>query len=173
MTATKPRRTLVAYSSKNGSTAEIARWIGEELREQHIDAEVAPISDVSSVAAYDAVVLGAGLYAGRWPGEAVRFVRRHRQALTEQDVWLFSSGPLDGSATERAIPAAPAVARIAAKLDAHGHVTFGGRLTDGARGFIARRLRKQRKGGDFRDREQVCAWGRSIAAELTVVSNHH
>ncbi|MCZ4122769.1 flavodoxin domain-containing protein [Streptomyces sp. H39-S7] len=172
MTPTKPQRTLVAYSSKNGSTAEIARWIGEALREQHIDAEVAPVSDVPSVAAYDAVILGAGLYAGRWPGEAVRFVRRHRQALIEQEVWLFSSGPLDGSATERAIPAVPAVARIAAKLGARGHVTIGGQLTDGARGFIARGLRKQGKGGDFRDREQIRAWARDIASELTAVGNH-
>lgn len=172
MTPTKSLRTLVAYSSKHGSTAEIARWIGETLHEQHIDVEVAPIWDVASVAAYDAVVLGAGLNAGRWPGEAIRFVRRHRQALTEQEVWLFSSGPLDGSATERTIPAVPSVTRIAAKLEAHGHITFGGRLTDGTRGFIARRLRKQGKVGDFRDREQIRAWARDIASELIVVINH-
>ncbi|MCM2425129.1 flavodoxin domain-containing protein [Streptomyces sp. RKAG337] len=169
MTPTKSQRTLVAYSSKNGSTAEIARLIGETLHEQHIDVEVAPVSDVPSIAAYDTVILGAGLYAGHWPGEAIRFVRHHRQALTEQEVWLFSSGPLDGSATERTIPAVPSVARIAAKLDAHGHVTFGGRLTDGTRGFIARRLRKQGKVGDFRDREQIRAWARDIASELTTV----
>lgn len=173
MTAMKPSRTLVAYSSKNGSTAEIARWIGEVLREQHIDVEVAPVSDVPSVAGYVAVILGAGLYAGRWPGEAVRFVRHHRQALTEQDVWLFSSGPLNASATEHSIPAVPGVARIATRLNARGHTTFGGRLTEGARGFIARQLLKQGKGGDFRDHEQVHAWARDTASELTSAGDHH
>ncbi|MEU3459339.1 flavodoxin domain-containing protein [Streptomyces sp. NPDC006733] len=169
MNATHAPHTLVAYSSKNGSTAEIARWICEVLREEHLDAEVAPVSDVPSLAPYDAVVLGAGLYAGRWPAEATRFARRHRQALSEQDVWLFSSGPLDSSAAERSIAAVPGVARIATRVNARGHITFGGRLAEGARGLIARQLLKNGKGGDFRDRERVRAWAHEIAAALAGV----
>jgi menaquinone-dependent protoporphyrinogen oxidase len=59
------------------------------------------------------------------------------------------------------------VARIVARLDARDHVTFGGRLSERARGFIARQILQQGKGGDFRDREQIRAWAHDIAAELT------
>ncbi|TQE36357.1 flavodoxin, partial [Streptomyces ipomoeae] len=57
-----------------------------------------------SVASYDAVVAGGGLYAGRWQKHARRFLRRHRRDLAECPLWLFSSGPLDASASERDIP---------------------------------------------------------------------
>jgi menaquinone-dependent protoporphyrinogen oxidase len=46
-------------------------------------------------------------------------------------------------------------------------MTFGGRLAEGAQGFIARQILKQGKGGDFRDREQIRTWARGIATELT------
>ncbi|TJZ99570.1 flavodoxin domain-containing protein [Actinacidiphila oryziradicis] len=162
------QRVLVAYGTKNGSTAEIAEWIGEELREQHIEVDVRPAADVHGLGLgpYDAVVLGAGLYAGRWQRDAVRFARRHRQALTRCPVWLFSSGPLDPSATERDLPAAPSVARIVTRLDARGHATFGGRLAEGAQGFVARQILKQGKGDDFRDCEQIRTWAHGIAARL-------
>ncbi|SEE08185.1 hypothetical protein SAMN05216489_05442 [Streptomyces sp. 3213] len=37
-------------------------------------------------------------------GDAVRFARRHRAALLDRAVRLFSSGPLDASADKRDIP---------------------------------------------------------------------
>ncbi|WP_127361104.1 flavodoxin domain-containing protein [Actinacidiphila soli] len=166
------QRVLIAYGTKNGSTAEIAEWIAEELREQGIDTDVRSAAAVRDIAPYDAVVLGAGLYAGGWQCDAARFARQHRQALTQRPVWLFSSGPLDASATEREIPPARGVARIIARLDARDHVTFGGRLTEGAEGFIARQILQQGKGGDFRDREQVRTWAHDIAAELTPAAEH-
>jgi len=140
------QRVLIAYGSKNGSTAEIAQWIGDVLREQHIDADTRPAADVRDITPYDAVVLGAGLYAGRWQRDA---------------------------ATERDIPAPPAVARIAIRSDARGHITFGGRLAEDAQGFVARQLIKHGKGGDFRDRDQVRAWARGLAAELARAPEYH
>jgi menaquinone-dependent protoporphyrinogen oxidase len=163
---TTTQRVLVAYGTKNGSTAEIAEWIADELRGQLIEADVLPAADIHDIGPYDAVVLGAGLYVGRWQRDAVRFARRHRKALTRRPVWLFSSGPLDPSATERDLPAAPAVARIATRLGPRGHATFGGRLAEGAQGLIARQILKQGEGGDFRDREQIRTWAHGVAAGL-------
>lgn len=161
-----PQRVLVAYGTKNGSTAEIADWIGDALRESGLDAESRSAADVQDLGGYDAVVLGGGLYAGRWQRDAVRFARRHRKALAMRQVWLFSSGPLDSSANERDIPPAPGVARVARGLDARAHVTFGGRLEQGAKGWIARQILKPGKGGDYRDPERIRAWARGIADQL-------
>lgn len=167
------KRVLVAYGSKNGSTAEIAGWVRDVLREERLDARVAPAGEVREVASYDAVVIGGGLYAGRWQRDASRLARRERDTLARRPVWLFSSGPLDATATERDIPPVPGVRRIADAVHARGHTTFGGRLVEGARGFVARQIVKHGKGGDFRDRQQVREWAHAIATELTGVPQHH
>ncbi|MBZ4019647.1 flavodoxin domain-containing protein [Streptomyces purpurogeneiscleroticus] len=157
---------LVAYGTKNGSTAEIADVIADTLRAAGPRCEVRPAADVRDVTEYDAVVLGGALYAGRWHRDAVRFARRHRKALAGRPVWLFSSGPLDPSAGERDIPPVRGAARAAAHLDAREHITFGGCLKEGARGFLARMILKQGKGGDFRDMDRIRAWARGTAKEI-------
>jgi menaquinone-dependent protoporphyrinogen oxidase len=162
------RHVLVAYGSKNGSTAEIAGWIGEALRTGGLDAQVRPADEVQDLAGQDAVILGGALYADRWQRDAARFARRHRKDLATRPVWLFSSGPLDSSANEQDIPPVRGVQRIATQVGARGHVTFGGCLREGAKGWTARRILASGRGGDFRDPERVRVWARGIAAELTV-----
>lgn len=44
--------------------------------------------------AYDAFVVGSAAYMVHWMKEGTAFVKRHRKALAEKPVWLFSSGPL-------------------------------------------------------------------------------
>ncbi|CAM5447607.1 hypothetical protein SAFG77S_00941 [Streptomyces afghaniensis] len=59
-------KVLVAYGSTNGSTAEIADYVGEVLAEEGLAVDVRSASDVTDLASYGAVVLGGGLYGGRW-----------------------------------------------------------------------------------------------------------
>ncbi|MFC4495675.1 flavodoxin domain-containing protein [Streptomyces ovatisporus] len=159
-------RVLVAYSSKNQSTAEIASWIGAGLREQGLRADVAATEDVTDLSHYDAVVLGSAVYVGRWRRSATSFARRHHHRLLRVPVWLFSSGPLDPSATEGELPPTPGVARLAKRLGAEEHRTFGGRLTDGAGGFLAGQMLREKMGGDFRNQQEVRAWSGDIASRL-------
>jgi menaquinone-dependent protoporphyrinogen oxidase len=156
---------LVAYSSKRGSTKEIAEWIGTDLREGGFDVDVQPANSVGDIAPYNVVILGGALYAGRWHRDARRFARRHARKLRDRPVWLFSSGPLDESADEHDIPPVKGVARVAELLDARGHVTFGGRLRPDVRGFPASTLAKT-KAGDYRDPERVHAWTIDIMSQL-------
>jgi menaquinone-dependent protoporphyrinogen oxidase len=81
-------------------------------------------------------------------------------------VWLFSSGPLDPSASERDIPPVPGVRRTADRLDARAHVTFGGCLREGAQGRIAGMILRDGKGGDHRDFPRIEQWAAGIAQEL-------
>ncbi|MFI6645435.1 flavodoxin domain-containing protein [Streptomyces sp. NPDC050504] len=160
-------RVLVAYGSKNGSTAEIAQAVAEVLRKEGVTAQTRPAGLVTGdLTEYSAVIVGGALYAGRWHRDARRFVRRHRRALSRLPLWLFSSGPLDASAAERDLPPVPGVRRVEVRLDVRGHATFGGRLEQGAKGFVARMILKSGKGGDFRDFEQVAVWAQRIAREL-------
>lgn len=156
---------LVAYGSRRGGTAEIAMWIGAELRKAGLHADVRAAGAVRDLAAYHAVVLGGALYGRRWHRDARRFARRHGGALRDRPVWLFSSGPLGRSAETVEIPPVRGVRRLAERIGARGHTTFGGRLVQDTRGFIASRM-AARSAGDYRDRRQVREWARGIAAEL-------
>lgn len=159
-------KVLVAYGTTNGSTARIAEAVADVLRKDGLTVDTLPARSVPSVSPYDAVVIGGGLYAGRWHKDARRFVRRHGKALTGRPLWLFSSGPLDATASERDIPPVPGVRKAMARLDARDHVTFGGCLEEGAKGWVAGMILRSGKGGDFRDFTAIEAWAERVAAEL-------
>ncbi|MEU3885132.1 flavodoxin domain-containing protein [Streptomyces sp. NPDC029041] len=153
---------LVSYGTTNGSTAEIAEVIAEVLRKDGLTGDALPARSVPNAAPYDAVVVG-GLYAGRWHRDARRFARRHGKVLAERPLWFLSSGLLAPSASERDIPPVPGVKKAMVRLDAREHVTFGGCLREGAKGWVA----GNGKCGDFRDFDQIKAWAAWIGQELT------
>jgi menaquinone-dependent protoporphyrinogen oxidase len=157
---------LVAYGTKNGATAGIAKIIAEELRDQGASVDVREAGTMRSLDGYDAVVIGGALYTGRWHHAARRLVRRQSAALRQRPVWLFSSGPLDDSADRSDIPPVAQAAAAVAATNARGHATFGGRLAEGARGFLARSMVSHGRGGDFRNPERIRAWAKAIAQEL-------
>jgi menaquinone-dependent protoporphyrinogen IX oxidase len=161
---------LVAYGTTNGSTARIAESVAETLNEAGLTAEALPARSVASPAPYDAVIVGGALYAGRWHKDARRFLRRHGRVLAERPLWLFSSGPLDPSASERDIPPVPGVRKAMVRFDARGHVTFGGCLEEGAKGWVAGMILRSGKGGDFRDFPAIRQWASGVAAELAGVT---
>ncbi|WP_328759527.1 MULTISPECIES: flavodoxin domain-containing protein [Streptomyces] len=161
-----PTSVLVAYGTTNGSTAQIAEAVAEVLRKGGLIPDLLPARSVMDVTPYDAVVLGSGLYAGRWHRDARRFVSRHGRQLAERPLWLFSSGPLDSSASERDIPPVRGVRRTMVRLGARSHLTFGGCLEEGAKGRIAQSIVRNGKGGDFRDFGAIEDWAARIAAEL-------
>ena len=90
--------------------------------------------------------------------DARDFVKRHKEALQQRPVWLFSSGPLDESATEKDIPPIRSVRRAMEQVGARGHVTFGGRLEEKQGNLPV---------GDWRDPEQVRGFAEQVSAELT------
>ncbi|MFJ9037369.1 flavodoxin domain-containing protein [Streptomyces sp. NPDC102406] len=165
-TPATPVRVLVAYGTANGATAQIAGAIADVLRKAGLQAEPRLVRFVADVSPYEAVVLGSGLYAGRWQKDARKFVRRHHRALAARPLWLFSSGPLDVSASQRDIPATPSVQRLADELGAREHVTFGGCLHEDAHSRGARMILRSGKGGDFRDFPAIEKWAAHIADAL-------
>lgn len=82
-------RVLVAYDSKLGSTAEVARFIGNVLAEQGSDVEVKPISQVDDLEAFDRVIIGSAIRYDRWLPDAITFVREKKIALSNLPVSFF------------------------------------------------------------------------------------
>ena len=159
-------RALVVYGSKRGGTAGLAQMVGAELQHHGYDVTVQDAAQPADLRGIDLVVIGGALYMNRWHKAARSFARRREPALRTIPVWLFSSGPLDETAASGDIAAVPQVREIARRLEARGHMTFGGRLASDARGFGARSMAK-RYAGDYRDPAQVADWVRQIVQELT------
>lgn len=161
-------RALVVYGSKRGGTAGLAQMIGAELQRHRWDVVVQDADKPAELRDVDLVILGGALYLNRWHKAARSFARRREPALRGLPVWLFSSGPLDDSAASGEIAPVPQVQEIARRLEARGHMTFGGRLTADATGLGARSLAKK-YAGDYRDPAHVAEWVREILHDLAAV----
>jgi menaquinone-dependent protoporphyrinogen oxidase len=155
-------RVLVTYGSKMGGTAGIAEVVGDELRRQGLQVDVLPAHRVTSADPYDAFVIGGAIYANRWHRDARRFVRRYARRIREHPTWLFSSGPLDDSASTHDLPPSTLVHRLGSLIGARGHVTFGGRLPADVKGFPASAMAKEHT-GDWRDLDKAREWAVGIA----------
>jgi menaquinone-dependent protoporphyrinogen oxidase len=79
---------LVTYATLSGSTAEVAEAIGETLGQDGAQVDVRQIKDVGDVSVYDAVLVGGPMVMG-WHREAVRFLKRHQDALSQIPVAYF------------------------------------------------------------------------------------
>jgi menaquinone-dependent protoporphyrinogen oxidase len=159
-------KVLVTAASKHGSTAEIARAIGELLTSAGVEADVRPPDEVTTLLPYDGVVLGSGVYAGRWLDSAKQLVDREARAFGSIRVWLFSSGPLGDPLRPTEEP--PDVAPIRERTGALDHRVFPGRLDRGKLGFAEKAIVSvvRAPDGDFRDWDAVVDWTAGIARTL-------
>jgi menaquinone-dependent protoporphyrinogen oxidase len=162
------RRALVVFGSKNGGTAGLARMIGGELSRNGWTVIVQDAEQAADLRDLDLVIIGGALHANRWHRAARSFVRKNEQALRNLPVWLFSSGPLDDSARSGDIAPVPHAQELARRIEAYGHMTFGGVLARDAHGFFAHAMAKK-FAGDYRDRSQVADWVRQIEHDLAPV----
>lgn len=177
---------LVAYASRHGATRGIAERLADTLRAAGHDARAVPVSSVSSVAQYDAVVVGGAAYMFHWLKEAAAFVRHHRAELARKPVWLFSSGPLgtepvDAQGRDQKRAAIPReLPELAALVDAReSRVFFGAYTRDRKPIGLGERLvsvmpaaRDSLPEGDFRDWDEIDAWARDIARALEPAPSH-
>jgi len=158
---------LVAYGSKFGSTAEIAEFLGSELRLHGLDVTVAPAAEVESVRPYEFVILGSAIYFGRWRRPALHLLRRERKALMGRDLWLFQSGLSVTGPGPWEDPTPKAVAQLARDIGVARPVTFPGALLPAtAGGVLPRLMARNPDAGDHRDWTRIRAWAQEVAATI-------
>lgn len=176
MTNQKSPAVLVAAASRHGSTAEIAAFIADRLREElpptwHVHVE--DTDAIRTIEGYDAVVLGSGVYEGHWLSSARKLLKDTARAPVS-GLWLFSSGPAaDGPHDNGLVPAA---VKAANRLAARDNIVFSGDMTLRTLGLVEGLLvsAMRAEGGDFRDWEVIKEWVAGIALELsnTTVALH-
>lgn len=168
-------RVLVAYSTRSGSTEEVARAVGIALREAGLDADVLPMPSVNSVEGYAALVLGAPLYIGSFPKTFRPFLARHHAALCVSHPWLFVLGPTRDLESDFAAARKQAEKQLARDSWLHPVELriFGGCWNPATLPFpfsLARRLPgsplSKIPAADIRDWLAIHAWAESIAQQI-------
>ena len=159
---------LVAYDSKHGATAEIADTIAGKLRERRLAVDCLPVSAVDSLHGYDAAVIGSAVYFNRWRRGAMGFLRRHEADLSQIPFWTFSSGPVGPNPPPAHEGEPRGEVAIVERLQARGHVLFGGCVDDQGHGMLERALidRMPEPYRDTRDWGEIRAWAADIADQL-------
>ena len=151
---------LIAHASKYGSTAEVAESIAAALRGRCVHADVLPAGEVTSLDGYDGVMLGGGIYMGRWHRGARRFARDFDLELGGMPVAVFALGPVDEVPEHRASSRRQfdhAVARLGFRPFATA--LFGGAVDPRKLGFPFNRM----PACDARDWETIRAWAIDVA----------
>ena len=184
-------RALIVYASRHGATRGIATRIGEVLRSEGVDAAVAAAQLEPDPAAYDAVIVGSGVYMGSWLKEGIEYLERYSATLKGRPTWLFSSGPIPGSSKEQPVdedryggalgpaegPGSGGRKRIellADRIGVRDHRIFQGAYdpTDPPKALSERfarmmpAVKKILPEGDFREWDRIEAWARELAAEI-------
>src|SRR5512136_1016051 len=83
------KRILVAYATMAGSTADVARVVGEEIAKSGVQVDVLPLSEVKNLESYDGVVVGGPMIMG-WHRSASGFLRKHRASFQRIPLAVFA-----------------------------------------------------------------------------------
>jgi menaquinone-dependent protoporphyrinogen oxidase len=172
-------KVLVSFTTAHGSTADVARVIGDELKEQGLQVVVEDVTRVVQLNDYDAFVLGTPIHAGTWLPEMKEFTRSHLNDLQGKPVyfWVTCIRVMERFGMEHVMEFYM-VPEILSKLDVRDKTAFAGKLdlqnTDwNERWTLAARYDgaswPANFDGDFRNWEVIRAWARKVAQELWVL----
>jgi|WetSurMetagenome_2_1015567.scaffolds.fasta_scaffold02786_9 menaquinone-dependent protoporphyrinogen oxidase len=164
-------RILVAYATRNGSTAEIALAVAKELENAGAAVTVSDMKTITSVADYTAVVIGAPLYMGNLVKEVKQFVGRHKESLQKRPIAVFAVGIAPKSPDPGAVGQATAALHVAIDpLQPVASIIFAGKVDTKKLSFIQRKMTELAKSpvGDFRDWAAIAAWARELTGKMSI-----
>jgi menaquinone-dependent protoporphyrinogen oxidase len=170
---TMDKKILVTYASQAGSTSGVAEALGMQFAAGGAAVDVRPVTEVSDLSAYRAVVLGSPIHGGEWMPEAVAFVKDHQRALSDMPTAYFlvcMMATKDTEESRKYINEWLEPIRSMVKPVAEGH--FAGALWPkgypfttaiGLRVFLAYLKKKE---GDYRDWEAIRDWAEKTRPAL-------
>lgn len=166
-------RILVVYATCVGSTAEIAEFIGNRLRDAGCEVDVRSVAENPHPRDYRAIVIGSAVRFQSWLPAAEDYAVRHADELAYRPVWMFSVGlvpSLQGPIGSRLGAVVPArIATLQDLIMPSGYRAFAGVFERGDKVLTTRVVYYAiggRRYGDLRDWSAIAAWASCIAAQL-------
>lgn len=165
------KRLLLLYTSRSGSTLEVASVIASTIRKHGIEVDIEDATQYTGgLENYDGVILGSPIYKGIWMSSLWRAVRRLETQFKHKPVWGFSLciRALEPGgreiAYERYIPH-----NIFDQFNLQDYRMFAGRLANlsiADKHEFTRTYdgKLQMTEGDYRDWAAIQAWARQIAS---------
>ena len=86
MTAVK---VAIVYDTKRGSTAKIAGYIAEPLKDAGYEVDICKVSECTDVSSYDAIIVGSPIYYESPLKTVKSWLHKHSGELKEKPVCLF------------------------------------------------------------------------------------
>lgn len=164
---TMTQRTLVTYTSKAGSTAEVAARIGETLAKRGAAVDVLPVSKVSDLAPYSSVVVGSAIRMGRVMPEALSFIEKNQAALQKKSFSTFIVClTLKDDTAENRTTVAAYLDPVRALVKPASEGLFAGVMNPNKLALLDRLIMMAMKSpeGDYRKWDQITAWAEGVAA---------
>ena len=165
-------RILIAYDSRFGSTAEVAKFIAENLviNEQLID--VKKIDKVTNLSHYSHIIIGSAIQYDNWMTEAREFIIENEVELSTKSVSFFLVCLVLSKKTKKANLKASSYAEkirnLAPQIKIRDFGKFAGVLDYSKMSLGQRILAKGIfaiigvKKGDYRDWENIKKWSKKI-----------
>lgn len=163
---TSMKRVLIAYASKAGSTAEAANRMGAVLSKQGIAVDMQPVTAVSNLSPYSAVILGSAIRVGSLLPEAITFLQKNQAALSKTPFSVFilcMTLEKDTEETRKTVSAYLDPVRAIIKPASEG--LFAGAMIPGKLRLFERVMMMAMKvpTGDFRKWDQIEGWAQGLA----------
>ena len=163
---------LVVYDSQFGSTAEIAKFIGENLSISNQKVDVKRINEVIDLSIYNHIIIGSAIQYDKWMTEAKDFIVKNETELSTKSVSFFLvclvlSKKTD-KATLKAKNYANSIKDLVPKIKVNNFGKFAGDLNYSKMSFGQRILAKAIfaiigvKEGDYRDWNSIKKWSKNI-----------
>lgn len=162
---------LVAYATRAGSAAEIADALGKKLAEGGATVDVMPAKKVSDLNAYNAVVLGSAIRAGRIMPEIMKLIKDHKDDLQKIPVAYFIVCLVVREKTEENFKTADKYLEpFRRELKAVDSAVFAGKMDYSQLGFWEKFIIKyviDASEGDWRDWPAINKWAENLLPKLT------
>ena len=164
------QRVLLAWASTAGATERVEDIIRDTFTARGMVVTAKPAGDADSPDGYDAVIVGTGIRAGRPYKAAVKYVDRHRAALSSIPVFCFVSClTMKEDTAESRAEIEKAIDPLTSVVTPRDTGLFAGVMDYGRLGFVPRFVVKKMvkvDEGDFIDREKIAAWAERVGGTL-------
>lgn len=169
MKGTSPKKILVTYATRAGSSIEVAVAIGEVLSAAGATVDVRPVRNVQSAEGYDAVVIGSAIRIGAWLPEATEFVQKNKQTLAKiPTAYFVVSGYLRNDTPEMRKTVDSYVDPVRQIVEPSSVGLFAGKIDYNTLSILDKTMAQTmgEKEGDWRNWDQIRGWAREIQPVL-------